>query len=190
MYSTVFRLFLSAYVHTLYYARLANKPYNIAQLSDPEVAVTVSAYSEDQAIAEQQARLLNVDLQTALEEEHPHIDYPGMINEMHTMLRELFRGAASSIGNWPQSSAYYSVDVIFDNAAQHLSAETSEGSVAHPAVSFIPVPKLVEVNFKGDWHPLEAAVHSRADYEQWSTDLITVLATKRDVSVNERLIAL
>jgi len=172
-----------AYVHTLYYARLANKPYSVDQLTDPEVSITVSAYSEDKAVAEQQARLLNVDLQAALEEEHAGIDYPGMVKEMHTMLKELFRGAASSIGNWPQSSAYYSVDVIFDNAAQHSKEVSSTDS-------FIPVPKLVEVNFKGDWHPLEAAVHSRAEYEEWATDLITVLATKRDVSLNERLVAL
>jgi len=172
-----------AYVHTLYYARLANKPYSVDQLTDPEVSITVSAYSEDKAVAEQQARLLNVDLQAALEEEHAGIDYPGMVKEMHTMLKELFRGAASSIGNWPQSSAYYSVDVIFDNVAQHSKEASSTDS-------FIPVPKLVEVNFMGDWHGLEAAVHRRADYEEWSTDLITVLATKRDVSQNERLIAL
>ena len=160
------------------------------QLTDPEVSITVSAYSEDQSVAEKQARLLNVDLQAALEEEHAGIDYPGMVTEMHTMLKELFRGAASSIGNWPQSSAYYSVDVIFDHAAQHAKESNSTDSVKHAVKSFIPVPKLVEVNFMGDWHGLEAAVHRRADYEQWSTDLITVLATKRDVSHNDRLIAL
>uniref|UniRef100_A0A7S3H541 Uncharacterized protein n=1 Tax=Spumella elongata TaxID=89044 RepID=A0A7S3H541_9STRA len=102
----------------------------------------------------------------------------------------MFRGAATSIGNWPQSSAYYSVDVIFDNAAQHAKESNSTDSVEHAEKSFIPVPKLVEVNFMGDWHGLEAAVHRRADYEQWSTDLITVLATKRNVSHNDRLIAL
>ncbi len=177
-------------MHTLYYARLANKPYSMDQLTDPEVSITVSAYSEDKAVAEQQARLLNVDLQAALEEEHAGIDYPGMVKEMHTMLKELFRGAASSIGNWPQSSAYYSVDVIFDNAAQHASTVDSTDPANRASKSFIPVPKLVEVNFMGDWHGLEAAVHRRADYEEWSTDLITVLATKRDVSQNERLTAL
>lgn len=184
---------MTAYVHTLYYARLANKPYNVAELADPEVSITVSAYSEDQAVAEQQGRLVNVDLQAALEEEYAGIDYPGMVKEMHTMLRELFRGAASSIGRWPQSSAYYSVDVIFDNAAQHAPCDSINSDDAQPAVhshSFVPVPKLVEVNFMGDWHGVEAAVHRHADYQQWSTDLITVLATKRDVSDNERLVPL
>lgn len=180
-------------MHSLYYARLANKPYDVSQLADPQVSITVSAYDEDQAIADLQDRLLNVDLKTALEEEHSGIDYDAMVREMHTMLRELFRGAAASVGEWPQSSAYYSVDVIFDNAAQHASSGSSEREDSgenKTGASFVPVPKLVEVNFMGDWHGVEAAVHSRSDYEQWSTDLITVLATKRDVSDNERLTAL
>ncbi len=193
----------TAYVHTLYYARLANKPYDVALLSDHEVSLTVSAYNEDQEIADQQARLVNVDLKAALEEEQPGICYDGMIRDMHGLLRDLFRGAAGSIGEWPQCSAYYSVDVIFDNAAQHNNTSAAAAAVADgredsgenkadspSSPSFTPVPKLVEVNFMGDWHGVEAGVHDRADYEQWAADLITVLATKRDVSDNERLIPL
>lgn len=123
---------------------------------------------------------------------------------MHGLLRDLFRGAAGSIGEWPQCSAYYSVDVIFDNAAQHISTSASSPAAAVDGredsgenkadppfpLSFTPVPKLVEVNFMGDWHGVEAGVHGRADYEQWAGDLITVLATKRDVSDNARLVPL
>lgn len=159
----------------------------MSQLADPQVSITVSAYSEDQSIAELQDRLFYDDLQVALEEEHTGIDCEGMVQQTHTMLRELFRGAASSIGEWPQSSAYYSIDVIFDNAAQHSSNDRDVQSVGE---AFVPVPKLVEVNFMGDWHGLEAAVHHRSQYEQWAADLITVLATKQDVGDNDRLIAL
>ena len=59
--------YFTAYTHSLYYARLANKLYDVSQLADPQVAITVSAYDEDQAIADLQGRLLNVDLKIALE---------------------------------------------------------------------------------------------------------------------------
>lgn len=178
-------------MHTLYYARLANKPYDMSQLQDREVALTVSAYDEDQSIADKQQRLVNVDLQAALERDHPGIDYEAMVRDMRTLLSELFRGAATSIGQWPQSSAYYSVDVIFDNDAQYDSAQ-AQGVVDDKKASYIftPVPKLVEVNFMGDWHGVEAAVRQPGDFHQWTTDLITVLATTQDVTGNERLVPL
>lgn len=192
----------TAYTHALYYARLANKAYDETRLRDPEVSITVSAYDEDQAIADRQERLLNVDLRAALEQDHPGINYEGMEGEMRRLLSELFRGAAGSIGQWPQSSAYYSVDVIFDNAAQCAKNSSGDKSSApnsnddsqvkgeESGYSFTPVPKLVEVNFMGDWHGVEAAVHQPGDYHEWATDLLTVLATTQDVSGNERLIPL
>ncbi len=169
-------------MHTLHYARLANKAYDVHSLADKEVSITVAAYDEDLAIAEKQARLLYDDLQAALEQENPGLRYSAMVERTRKMLSELFRGAARTIGEWPQSSAYYSVDVIYDDCDR---AEMS-GNEAE----YTPAPRLIEVNFMGDWHGVEAAVKSRDDYQQWAEDLMVVLATRNDVSENERLIRL
>ena len=84
-----------------------------------------------------------------------------MIEKVFLLLSELFGGIARSIGHWPQSSAYYAVDVIFDNN------ECSDG---------VPSAKLIEVNFMGDWTGVEYAVKDRVDlYTQWANDLITGL---------------
>ena len=84
-----------------------------------------------------------------------------MMDKVYLLLSQLFCGVARSIGKWPQSSAYYSVDVIFDNN------DCSDG---------LPTPKLIEVNFMGDWTGVEYAVKERVDlYTQWANDLITGL---------------
>ncbi len=196
--SAVCALF-TAYWHEIYFARLANKPYDLRRLDDKEVALTVTAYDADEEIAAKQSRLLHDDLRAALEQDHPAIQYDAMMAGVHKLLSELFRGAAPSIGQWPQSSAYYSVDVIFDEARGDDEEDAQDGSSVNTSPSthsanteeeFTPVAKLVEVNFMGDWHGVEAAVKARSDYEEWANDLMTVLATKKDISSNKRLLKL
>src|SRR5690349_21795606 len=98
------------YFNTGYYARLANKVYDISNIVDPEVVLTVNAYNTDVNIASKQERLNAIDLQHALLEEYPLLNYEEMMQRVHVMLTELFRGVAPSIGYWPRSSAYYGVD--------------------------------------------------------------------------------
>lgn len=107
----------TAYMHELYYARLANKVYSNQSnhLQDNEIALTVNAYSTNINIAKKQSRLTRKQLKFKLLQQYPGLNYDDMINKMVLMLKELFQGLASSVGKWPQSSAYYAVDVIFDN---------------------------------------------------------------------------
>ena len=120
-------------------------------------------------------------------------------------VREVFGGLAPLVGHWPRSSAYYAVDVLFDNAANVDNDDFSRKPFA------TPVPKLVEINFMGDWQALkkitvmeneerrQAAAEGDAaragDAPQcgsnsggperdeamleWVHDLVTVLATRR-----------
>ena len=98
---------------------------------------------------------------------------------MRSMLRELFLGLSSSVGHWPRSSAYYALDVLYDNHANtngsgtahtitpttniettssnnsnnsdsDSSSSSNSNSQYHP-----PVPKLVEINYMGDWKALK-----------------------------------
>ena len=179
-------------MHHLFYARLANKPYSVDQLHDDKVAITVCAYDEDETIASMQERMLNVDMKKELEKQYPGLRYDDMIERTYDLLSDLFGKAAASIGEWPQSSAYYSIDVIFDTSK--CSLRSADGEVAQSVFdnnllndALTPQPKLLEVNFMGDWHGVEAAVHRREDYEQWVSDLVTVIATNDDLQEHPRL---
>jgi hypothetical protein len=150
-----------AYLHTFHYARLANKVYNVSSLDDEEVALTVSAYSDDHTRAAKQRRINCHDLPSALNLQYEDgiIDYSALQTRVFQLVKELFnKGGAEIGGPWPNSSAYYSIDIIFDGS--DLSNVQ---------------PKLLEVNFMGDWHGVENAVHDEAEYLQWVQDLLQVL---------------
>lgn len=123
-----------------------------------------------------------------------------MIKAVYKLLQDLFRGVSPSIGMWPNSSAYYSVDVIFD-ASEDLSTSTilddlrsipTYGLPDHfgdrpeeqdTGKNYVPAPKLVEVNFMGDWRGLTSSTMTDA-FEEWKEDLFTVLAT--DIVPNQK----
>lgn len=177
-------------MHELFYARLANLEYDPAQLSEEEqVALTVSAYSEDKVIADLQERLLRGQLRYALEEEG-FAHWEELVASCRTLCRELFESAASSVGSWPRSSAYYSLDVILEEG---VGTGTESGVT----------PRLLEVNFMGDWdgvkkacdpavgaakptHALEAEI----TLCEWVNDLLTCLGTSENLDGNPRLVRL
>jgi hypothetical protein len=176
-----------AYVHELFYARLANKQYSIEELMDNEVAITVNAYAEDIEIANKQQRIFHHNLEAELKSSYSNLNFKAMIKNSHTLLGELFGGAANSIGSWPNSSAYYSVDIIFDTSDAELLSDNEKADKSINESIVVPSSKLIEVNFMGDWHSVEIAVDKKEQYEQWANDLVTVLATNVDVSKNLRL---
>jgi hypothetical protein len=197
-----------AYVHNFFYARLANKAYDASRLDDEEVALTVSAYDVDTAKAQRQERRTRDELRAAFLRRYFDVElgpegllsgsdaeykeglawWDQTVSRVHAMLRELFSGVAPSIGHWPRSRAYYGVDVIFD--ASDPSYITSKG-VTIPT----PMPKLVEVNYMGDWHGIEGALeghpkHAKTtfdeefdlfSYEQWKLQLLTALCTNTEL---------
>ena len=152
----------TAYMHQLFYARLANFKYDTAALErDPEVALTVSAYNDDAEIAGRQGRLSRSQLRRALEQEYtaliqrgecvsdspdmstipPSFPWAKLVDDIQTLCTELFAQSAPSIGSWPRSSAYYSLDIMVD--ASHAPYKYT--------------PKLIEVNFNGDWDGVNRA---------------------------------
>ena len=152
-----------AYVHNLFYARLANKAYDINKIKDNEVMLTVNCYSDNEDIANKQQRLTREKLKIALESEYEGLNWEEeSIERMYTLLAEFFGGVSSSIGSWPNSRAYYAVDIIFDHTNQ------------------IPMPYLVEVNFMGDLHGMENAFEPD-DYHSWVNDMILALALKDEL---------
>ena len=166
-YSTaLYRMFViyvyTAYMHQLFYARLANFKYDTAALEcDPEVALTVSAYNDNAEIAGRQGRLSRNQLRRALEKEYaaliqsekcvsnspnmptipPSFPWAKLVDDIQTLCTELFAQSAPSIGSWPRSSAYYSLDIMVD--ASHAPYKYT--------------PKLIEVNFNGDWDGVDRA---------------------------------
>lgn len=162
-----------AYMHTLFYARLANKLYNVKEIVDQEVVLTVSAYNEDMDIANKQTRMTSEDLKSQLIQENPSLDYDAMILTMQDMVKDLFSSVATSIGEWPQCSAYYGVDAIFDH---HCDLR--------------PQAKLIEVNFMGDWKGVKGICRDEDQFNEWVNDLVTCLATRDDMQSNPRLIKL
>ena len=169
----------AAYLHRGYYARLANKPYDPAQLAkrDPEEFLSVSAYSSDRSAAERQERMTNKELGAALAEEVPSLNYGAMTERMVQLLRELFSEVAPSIGSWPRSSAYYAVDVLFDN---------------HPAYASQPTPILLEVNYMGDWIAMSNSTestmeHFSPDYIDWVRDLLCCLGTSAPMNLDRNI---
>jgi hypothetical protein len=188
-----------AYLHELYYARLANKIYEIALLQDQEVALTVSAYDENKEIAGKQERCLYTEIPSILKADYGEgvIDIDTMKDKTFQMFQDIFGNAGNhEIGHWPNSSAYYGIDVIYD-ASEYYNAITNHTATAYlepsqplprPQQRFVPEPKLLEINFMGDWHGLEVAVGDQLElYYQWVEDLLTVLATKVDLNNHPRL---
>jgi hypothetical protein len=121
--------------------------------------LSVNAYNSNSTIREQCMRLTKEELKKELCEENPGIDYDGMVLAMTEVLRELFRDVAPSVGEWPRSSAYYAVDIMFDS-----DCCTENLGVAGAGV--IPTPKLLEVNYMGDWKGM-----------QWSCNRVAALAS-------------
>eukprot|EP01036_Dinobryon_divergens_P025701 gene25703-34278_t len=139
-----------AYMHELFYARLANKPYDLTQLCDSEISLTVSAYHRDKSVSAKQERLLAEDLQTCLCMEDPLFSYPDML--------------------------------------QKEDRSSDNGRVISP--------KLLEVNFMGDWLGVKNTLAERyghdseevqARYQQWAEDMLCVLATSVDLTAHPRL---
>mmetsp|Transcript_40972 Transcript_40972/g.41843 ORF Transcript_40972/g.41843 Transcript_40972/m.41843 type:complete len:542 (-) Transcript_40972:78-1703(-) len=111
-----------AYVHNLFYARLAPHKYSEdirEALEDPLAAITVCAYNESDDIADQQKRMRQTDLKEALRTDRPEIadKWEDVIASVYSLVRELLSQCADSIGQWPRSRAYYGIDVIFDDSA-------------------------------------------------------------------------
>lgn len=190
-----------AYVHDLFFARLANEDYDVHQLMEKEVVLTVTAYDEDPNVANRQQRLSREQLisQLLLEDETLNVD--GMIDAMNAMLGDLFGSIAPSIGSWPACSAYYAVDVIFDAANPVKSGgllgmgSNLSVSINHQDDKWIPCPKLIEVNFMGDWQGVsrlssdidaqEGNGHPQYYFHQWIEDMMTVLVpSHNDESIN------
>ena len=115
-----------AYLHDLFYARLANKAYKEANIEcDDEAVLTVSAYNADEEIAKKQHRLSRRKLRFALENEAREngrtLDWTSMMESIRNLCSELFSNSAEVIGSWPYSSAMYGVDIIFDDSASMFS---------------------------------------------------------------------
>jgi len=161
---------LEMYMHSDYYARLANKKYDPAHLQDEEVALTVSAYSQDTERAGRQRRLSRKQLEEALLRENPAMDPQTLGDDIERLVSELFGGIAPSIGHWPRSSAYYAVDIIFD---AHGPVRAGQESSHTP-----PTAKLIEVNFMGDITGYRHTCSSEEVYCSWVSELIRLMATK------------
>lgn len=162
-------------MHLLFYARLANKPYNEKEVTDAEVVLTVSAYSDNHDIAARQGRMTSAELRQALLTEYPTLDWEYMIASMRNMMSDLFGKAANSVGCWPQSSAYYAVDVLFD------------GSTVSDSCAFTPQPFVLEVNFMGDWKGVRAISNDLEEFNEWAHDLFLCLGTRKPLDGNARL---
>jgi len=186
-------------MHELFYARLANREYDPSLVDeDEQVALTVCAYSEDAAIASLQERLFRGQLRYALEAEG-FTKWDALVTSCRTVCRELFRSAAPSVGICPRSAAYYSLDIILEKGDDELVEETHNSSNSEVT------PRLLEVNFMGDWTALEHAsethtgvmsskpTHSlEKEYTQcdWVNDLFTCLGTSVDLEGHPRLVRL
>ncbi len=147
----------------------------------------MNAYDEIEEIANAQGRVIQTGIQKELDLQYGEgiFDWSEIREQTTQLLRDLFRGAAKSIGQWPNSSAYYSVDVIYD---LHDHNESQSPSIEPSTVKNKVHPRLIEVNFMGDWHGAEGAVSGDTDmYHQWATDLLTVLSLPEDQLPTSRL---
>jgi hypothetical protein len=184
-------------MHELRYARLANKEYHPDQLYDQEIVMSVTCHHDDETIANEQERVLYLQMDEVLEEQYGDktLDLPEMHKKTLQVLSEFFQNAGRSIGQWPNSSAYYGVDIIYDAHEIVFSPEEKESSVR-----ITPQPKLLEVNFLGDWHGVEVATEEEEEeengtkkkkknvlYEQFANDLLFTIATDCDLSSHPRL---
>ena len=158
-----------AFMCEYYYARLANKPYDAKHLGDSEIVLTVNAYNEDDSIASKQERVSYENLASELGLDDIVVDevtgeatsrFQILERSIIDMMSHLFSSSGRSIGVWPQSSAYYCVDVILD-----WDWDASQSKCNHIMFNVdrfrkmkIPVPKLIEINFMGDFHAFEMAM--------------------------------
>lgn len=182
-------------MHELFFARLANREYDPALVGeDEQVALTVCAYSEDENIASLQERLFRGQLRYALAKEGFH-NWDKLVISCRTLCRELFQSAAPSIGVWPRSAAYYSLDVILE--VDDIGRTNSEVT-----------PRLLEVNFMGDWSALKTASETETEsvdssqsrpthhlekvynLSDWVNDLFTCLGTSVNLDEHPRLVRL
>lgn len=160
----------------------------------------MTAYDADATIASLQERRFHLEFQTCLDRQYGvgAIDTKSMWQETLELLRGLFGTAGRrEVGVWPNSSAYYAVDVIYDATGLETHTITD---------AFVPQPKLVEVNFMGDWHgvleavagyphPSNAADCTAEDiqqirdqgYNNWICDLLSVVVSRDDQVSNEEL---
>jgi hypothetical protein len=109
-----------------FYARVANKPYDVTAIDDPEVGITVQAYNENRETASKQGYMTNAQLRAHLDEEyidgtmsegHPapvEYGWESVCESLRKLSSELFQGVAPSVGHWPRSTAYYGIDVMLD----------------------------------------------------------------------------
>lgn len=182
-------IFNVAYLHELSYSRLSYSPYSNDQLHDPRVSITVCAYDDNEEIASAQDRILHTKMQEELDKQYGegNVDWSDMKSRTVQMLSELFRGAGKAVGQWPNSSAYYSVDVIYDFNDESKLQNKREGE----GNKQIAKPRLLEVNFLGDWHGVDATVEDdRELYFQWATDVMTTLTLPEDKLPLSRLMKL
>lgn len=81
--------------------------------------------------------------------------------KLRGMLREVFSSFGPSVGHWPRSSAYYAVDVILDeDEDDEGNGVGSDGTDEGIVIGKIPEPKLLEINFMGDWNGIEISLGS------------------------------
>ena len=181
---------LEIFRHSHCYARLCNKAYDAAALTDDSVQITTAGVTDgqagepsDAAIEDDdgQARLLWPELAQRLAQERPGFSSDAVLASIDTMLGDFFgkAGPGAIGGPWPCSRAYYGCDVILDDgpfAATHVATD-------------LPVPKLVEVNFMADWDVALLAGRQIQQHDlvgQWADDMVTALATDDDLAANPR----
>jgi hypothetical protein len=178
-------------MHQMKYARLANKEYSPEALDDEEVVISVTGYHEDEEIANKQERVVWEDMEAELEKQYGanKVNFPEMGRATIKFLSELFQYSGRSIGQWPNSSAYYGVDVIYDASELVFQEEQEQNGDREAFIT--PQPKLIEVNFLGDWHGMEVAAGKDVDlYYQFANDTLLTLATDCDLECYPRLIPL
>lgn len=179
-----------AYVHQLRYARLANKAYHAEQLYDQEVVMSVTCHHDDEEIANKQERVHWTNMPEELEKQYgvEALDIPNLNRKTEQLLSELFGNAGRCIGQWPNSSAYYAVDIIYD-AAEVVYATAESKATGETPIRSTPQPKLVEVSFLGDWHGVEVAVENidHSLYHQFANDVLLTLATNCSLRNHPRL---
>lgn len=151
--------------------------------------MSVTGYHEDEEIANKQERVLFSHMAEELKKQYGEdvVNFDGLHQKTNEFFSELFRNAGLSIGQWPNSSAYYGVDVIYD--AKEIFFRDSSS----PTMNLItPQPKLVEVNFLGDWHVCEisTAKENISLYHELASDLLYTIATDCDLKNHPRLIPL
>ena len=159
-----------AYLHALLYARVSNKVYEPDKLSDDDVFLTVTSYKEGLAPGVR----LTVDKLAPLSD----ADSPDsssfadvVLPRIRSALADLFEKVAPAVGAWPRSRAYYGCDLI----------------VGHDGL-----PKLLEVNYMGDFSATKEAVKQSqggdlAMFYEWGEDLLTTLATDVNLENHPRL---